>query len=94
MLEKTNGRTISSESAFLLFPNNFKREKEREKKVSLSYPTAQLRGYLNPRAGDLPVNISECFLRGPRASGWLCFGLLCRLWPWFFRVRGGFVVPC
>ena len=43
------------------------------------------RGVLEPAGGMHPVNISDCFLQGPRDWGWLRFGL----WP--FRFRGGFV---
>ena len=50
--------------------------------------------YLDPRAGGGPPSqYYRVPLQGPRAWDWLRYGLLCRLWLWLFRARGGLVCP-
>ena len=46
---------------------------------------------LGTAGGGGPSNTIVCYLQGPKVRVWLRFVLLCRLWLWLFRVRGGFV---
>ena len=86
ILSPRNCGALSEIGEFLARNGYFAKLRRRRVGISLIGPLLEPAG-----GGGPPVNTTECFRQGPRACGWLRFGLLRCLW--LFRVCGGFVCP-